>query len=79
MIDNTVYITPQTIHEKLAELHAQMKIHPEIGPRIYDNKALMTLLGIKDRYLKRLRDNGLLVYTWALSLIASVSKDWVNC
>ena len=31
--------------------------------RIYDNKALMTLLGIKDRYLKRLRDNGLLGYS----------------
>lgn len=32
-------------------------------PRIYDNKALMELLGIKDRYLKRLRDNGLLGYS----------------
>ena len=32
----------------------------EDEPRIYDNKLLMALLGIKDRYLKRLRDNGLL-------------------
>ena len=32
-------------------------------PRIYDNKALMALLGVKDRYLKRLRDNGLLGYS----------------
>ena len=31
--------------------------------RIYDNKSLMVLLGIKDRYLKRLRDNGLLGYS----------------
>ncbi|PWB00433.1 DNA-binding protein [Paramuribaculum intestinale] len=31
--------------------------------RIYDNKSLMALLGIKDRYLKRLRDNGLLGYS----------------
>lgn len=31
--------------------------------RIYDNKALMALLGVKDRYLKRLRDNGLLGYS----------------
>ena len=33
------------------------------SPRLYDNKALMTLLGVKDRYLKRLRDNGLLGYS----------------
>ena len=26
--------------------------------RIYDNKALMALLNIKDKYLKKLRDNG---------------------
>ncbi|MDE7414165.1 MAG: helix-turn-helix domain-containing protein [Muribaculaceae bacterium] len=36
---------------------------PEDANRIYDNKALMALLGIKDRYLKRLRDNGLLGYS----------------
>ena len=35
----------------------------EEANRIYDNKALMALLGIKDRYLKRLRDNGLLGYS----------------
>ena len=35
----------------------------EDKPRIYDNKSLMALLGIKDRYLKRLRDNGLLGYS----------------
>ena len=35
----------------------------EDEPRIYDNKSLMTLLGVKDRYLKRLRDNGLLGYS----------------
>lgn len=31
--------------------------------RIYDNKSLMAILGIKDKYLKRLRDNGLLGYS----------------
>ena len=31
--------------------------------RIYDNKSLMALLGIKDRYLKRLRYNGFLGYS----------------
>ena len=36
---------------------------PEESHRIYDNKALMAHLGIKDRYLKRLRDNGLLGYS----------------
>ena len=36
---------------------------PEDANRIYDNKALMALLGIKDRYLKRLRDNGLLSHS----------------
>lgn len=35
----------------------------EDEPRIYDNKSLMALLGIKDRYLKRLCDNGLLGYS----------------
>lgn len=35
----------------------------EEANRIYDNKALMAHLGIKDRYLKRLRDNGLLGYS----------------
>lgn len=31
--------------------------------RIYDNKAVMALLGIKDKLLKRLRDNGYLGYS----------------
>lgn len=31
--------------------------------RVYDNKSLIELLGIKDHYLKRLRDNGLLGYS----------------
>ena len=29
----------------------------------YDNKALMALLNIKDKYLKKLRDNGYLGYS----------------
>jgi len=31
--------------------------------RVYDNKSLMTLLNIKDKYLKKLRDNGYLGYS----------------
>ena len=30
---------------------------------VYDNKSLMLLLGIKDKYLKKLRDNGYLGYS----------------
>ena len=63
MIDNEIQITLRTIYDKLTELHDQIKTHSEALPRIYDNKALMSLLGIKDRYLKRLRDNGLLGYS----------------
>lgn len=63
MIDNPSQITLQTIYDKLTELHDQIKINPEALQRIYDNKALMSLLGIKDCYLKRLRDNGLLGYS----------------
>ena len=59
MIDNAARISLQTIYEKLTELHSHLGTH-ESSPRVYDNKALMSLLGIKDRYLKRLRDNGLL-------------------
>lgn len=35
----------------------------EQSNRIYDNKAIMALLGIKDKLLKRLRDNGYLGYS----------------
>lgn len=63
MIDNETQISLQAIYDKLAELHSQLCAHPEATPRVYDNKALMSLLGIKDRYLKRLRDNGLLGYS----------------
>lgn len=32
-------------------------------PRVYDNKTLMEMLRIKDKYLKKLRDNGYLGYS----------------
>ena len=31
--------------------------------KLYNNKELMELLGVKDRYLKKLRDNGYLGYS----------------
>lgn len=63
MIDNEAQISLKTICDKLMELHIQLSTHPEASPRVYDTKALMSLLGVKDRYLKRLRDNGLLGYS----------------
>ena len=42
---------------------------------LYDNKALMAKLGIKEKYLKKLRDNGYLGYSrqgdkyWSISCI----------
>ncbi|WP_286085163.1 helix-turn-helix domain-containing protein [Duncaniella freteri] len=63
MIDNKAQISLQVIYDKLTELHAQLKNLPETSPYIYDNKSLISLLGVKDRYLKRLRDNGLLGYS----------------
>ena len=35
----------------------------EGGNRLYDNKSLMEKLNIKDKYLKKLRDNGYLGYS----------------
>jgi hypothetical protein len=63
MIDNEAQILLKTICDKLAELHSQLKTPTEATLRIYDNKSLMSLLGVKDRYLNRLRDNGLLGYS----------------
>ncbi|MDE6485927.1 MAG: helix-turn-helix domain-containing protein [Muribaculaceae bacterium] len=63
MIDNAAQISLKTIYDKLTELHARLNSQPESVPRVYDNKALMSLLGVKDRYLKRLCDNGLLGYS----------------
>lgn len=53
------------IHDLLHILLMKIETLSVFGkmPRIYDNKSLMELLGIKDRYLKRLRDNGLLGYS----------------
>ena len=37
--------------------------NPNSPQHIYDNKAIMSLLNIKDKYLKKLRDNGYLGYS----------------
>ena len=41
-------------HEKALAQHQMPQNH------LYDNKALMAKLGIKEKYLKKLRDNGYL-------------------
>lgn len=63
MADNEKSII-ETLHQILYLLKSQEDYISAINaPRIYSNKALMSLLGVKDRYLKRLRDNGLLGYS----------------
>ena len=63
MIENENSIT-ETLHQILLKLTSmEEKIASVSLPAIYDNKTLMSLLGVKDRYLKRLRDNGLLGYS----------------
>lgn len=63
MTENENSIT-ETLHQILLRLTSmEEKIASVSYPALYDNKALMSLLGVKDRYLKRLRDNGLLGYS----------------
>lgn len=63
MIENENSIT-ETLHQILLKLTSMEEKMASVSlPAIYDNKALMSLLGVKDRYLKRLRDNGLLGYS----------------
>ena len=63
MTENENSIT-ETLHQILLRLTSmEEKIASVSSPALYDNKALMTLHRVKDRYLKRLRDNGLLGYS----------------
>ena len=47
--------------EKQAESSAQQKQSGTL--RIFSNKDLMDLLGVKDKYMKKLRDNGFIGYS----------------
>ena len=63
MAENDISIT-ETLHQILLRLTSmEEKIASVSSPALYDNKALMSLLRVKDCYLKRLRDNGLLGYS----------------
>ncbi len=60
--------TPLTDGEILKKILSIVETHFKSPPRqsriqVYDNKSLMTLLNIKEKYLKRLRDNGVLGYS----------------
>lgn len=54
--------------EKILGLVESQKMSPvhngaAQAKRVYDNKTLMEMLRIKDKYLKKLRDNGYLSYS----------------
>ena len=56
----------EILEEILQTLTEQKKTLEMIVPnplRIYNNKEIMELLGVKDKYLKKLRDNGYLGYS----------------
>ena len=56
----------EILEEILVTLTEQKKTLEMIVPnplRIYNNKEIMELLGIKDKYLKKLRDNGYLSFS----------------
>ena len=56
----------EILEEILQTLTEQKKTLEMIVPnplRIYNNKEIMELLGVKDKYLKKLRDNGYLGFS----------------
>lgn len=56
----------ELLEKILSVVERQEKLPPpahEGGLRLYDNKSLMEMLNIKDKYLKKLRDNGYLGYS----------------
>ena len=56
----------EILEEILQTLTEQKKTLEMIVPnplRIYNNKEIMELLGVKDKYIKKLRDNGYLGFS----------------
>lgn len=65
MKDNKQLLSDRELLEKI---HVFIEDYTKKSPSknktaVYDNKALMTLLNIKDKYLKMLRDKGYLGYS----------------
>jgi hypothetical protein len=53
----------ELLEKILSIVERQEKLPPPVhegGHRLYDNKSLMEKLNIKEKYLKKLRDNGYL-------------------
>lgn len=53
---------PNTI-ELLMKILSKVERNTSNVPCLYDNQSLMQMLHIKDKYLKKLRDNGYLSYS----------------
>ena len=56
----------ELLEKILSIVERQEKLPPPVhegGHRLYDNKSLMEKLNIKEKYLKKLRDNGYLGYS----------------
>ena len=56
----------ELLEKILSIVEKQEKLPPpahEGGYRLFDNKSLIDMLNIKDKYLKKLRDNGYLGYS----------------
>lgn len=49
--------------ELLTKILSKVEHSTGNAPCLYDNKSLMQMLHIKDKYLKKLRDNGFLSYS----------------
>ena len=71
----------EILEEILQTLTEQKKTLEMIVPnplRIYNNKEIMELLGVKDKYLKKLRDNGYLGFSRVGDKYWYTQKD-VDC
>ena len=71
----------EILEEILQTLTEQKKTLEMIVPnplRIYNNKEIMELLGVKDKYLKKLRDNGYLGFSRECDKYWYTQKD-VDC
>jgi len=67
MLQTTTGCKKQSEHEKLDRilmLLEEQKARQSPGyKKVYDNKEIMSLLNIKDKYLKKIRDLGYLAYS----------------
>ena len=70
----------ELLEKILSIVERQEKLPPpahEGGHRLYDNKSLMEKLNIKEKYLKKLRDNGYLIMKLSLLVMNFQSRKEV--